>query len=142
MEKITISNGDDTFERKILKREITKNTSYLTINICNLTNRDIEARIEGFGVKDKNSKLQPYHLNTGGINISAQQSYSFRIPAHSSQFPITSTIYRLYAHALMIKFQNNNDSEIHFPEPLNKKHSYFTIKSYNTNQGPRLEIEN
>jgi hypothetical protein len=117
-------------------------TIYHKLKVHNQTNWPIEAQIEGFGVKDINSKLQSYHLNTGGVTISAQQSYSFSIPAHSTQFPIKSTIYRLYAHALIVKFQNNNDSEIHFPEPLKQSFKNFIISNYSTNQGPRLKIEN
>lgn len=143
MEEITISNGTITSKHPLELRFCgSERTNFHTINVHNQTDWIVEARIEGFGVADTNSKFQPYQLNTGGVNIQPQGHHPFSIPESTMQFPVQSTLYRLYAHALMVKYQDNDDSEIHFPAPLDAPYNNFIVKCHNIKQGPRLKIEN
>ena len=144
MEEITISNGTDTFKRQIKATMISpEKVNLQEINVYNQTDWRIEARVEGFGVKDINSeKLEDWKLYTGGADILPGNKRQFTVLTSAIQFPIKTTLFRLYAHALIVKYVNDKNSEIHFSEPLNAPSNDFVVTSYRTNQGSRLKIEN
>ena len=141
MEEITLSDGTNTVKRRVSASKFSQEkNNFCDINVINKTNWTIQAQIKGFGAKDINSEFEDYELNTGGVNIASQKIYPFSILTGSAKFPYSSTLYRLYAHALIIKFQDNKSSEIHFSKPLDANFRDFVVTSYDTNQGPRLRI--
>ena len=114
----------------------------VAIDVRNQTPWTIEAQIKGFGVKDINSDLEDWNFHTGEVNIMPEHNHRFTIPTYSTQFPMSSTIYRPYAHALIVKYLNNKNSEVNFSNPLNAQSNYFVVKNDETTNEFRLIIEN
>ncbi|HLJ31679.1 MAG TPA: hypothetical protein VKU36_04535 [Candidatus Babeliales bacterium] len=141
--EITLSDGTNKFKRLVKETAINREKINLTsVTVHNKTPWPIEAQIEGFGVKDINSELQDWKFYTGGVNIMSEQNYLFTIPTYSTQLPVSSTLYRLYAHALIVKYPNQKNSEVHFPNPLNAQSNCFIVKNDETTEDFRLIIEN
>lgn len=141
MEAIVLSDGTDTIKRRVSSSGIgSKKNHFCDINVVNKTNWTIQAKIRGFGVKDKDSELEEYELNTAVIDIASQKIHPFSILT-ATELPHSTTFYRLYAHALIIQFKNNLNNEIHFPQPIEANFRDFVVTSYDTDQGPRLKIE-
>src|SRR5436190_12163373 len=116
---------------------------YKLIHINNQTKSLIEAHLEGFKETNIYSPCSTREANqiitTTDINPNQQHTLKV-ITAYLPSAWGQSIEYRLCVQALKIKYKNNQNSEIHFFEPLKAKSNNFVIEEYKTDQGSFLKI--
>jgi len=112
------------------------------INVHNSTKSAIEVYVKGFGAYTTNSTLMPCDFNSGIFRIPSKESSTIPIRTVSEIGSKNSTVYRIYAHALMVKFLDDNNSEVHFPTPLDVCSENFIVTSYMIDKKLRLIIQN
>jgi hypothetical protein len=137
MKQIRPLNRENRFDQVHLNNSNNqKKINYHTIIVTNQTNMPIKVNLQYSGIQieafgPRNINRQNFNCNTSGT-IPTERSCFFNTPTNFIQSSKQSTNYYLYTYKLIVKFQNNDDSKVHFSEPLQKFPKSFVVKSHDT----------